>query len=291
MMSRFHIAPIFTFLTFCASLGAAEFQNGSFEDGLTGWRQYWFRGAAGASIGVDKNRYREGSKSLSLDIPAEKSRFRLSQTVAVEPDATYRMSLWFYTKATGGDGGGTLRLGPSDAEGRHLGYFGRRTLHPTGNVWVEHEVFFHAPAEAKSVMIEFNFHGPLDGWLDAVSWEKVEPAASSELKLLFGEETPVFEELLVPGTEPKTPRMFPYWSYSGDTSHYGDMALRYGHAYDIAAGIRGMCHAPIGSAVSNVARAAHGTCRKMGSAGDVLSALSARHDQASTPCRGRPLSR
>ncbi|MEA1950380.1 MAG: beta-galactosidase trimerization domain-containing protein, partial [Planctomycetota bacterium] len=205
-----------------------------FEQGTAGWRQYWVRGSAGASIKPDDKLRRYGAKSLSIKIPAENSRFQFSQTLDIEPNTTYRVVFWFYTHATGGKGG-SFRIGPSDKAGRHLGYFGYRTLHPTGNIWTEQEVFFKSPPSADKAMFEFNFHGPLEGWLDHVSCQRVDETARKDLKLLYDRGPAVYEELIVPGSEPKTPRMFPYWSYSADRSQYSAMAQRYGHQYDLEA--------------------------------------------------------
>ena len=233
-MDKRTVASIVIAMGLLGSYARADLENGSFEDGLAGWRQYWFRGAAGASIQPDKTFHREGATSLAIKIPADHSRFRLSQTREIKPNTMYRIVFWFYTHATRGKGG-TFRIGPSDAAGGHLGYFGHRTLHPTGNVWTEHEVFFKSPALARQAMFEFNFHGPLEGWLDHVRCERVDPAANKDLQLLYDERPAVYEELIVPGSEPKTPRMFPYWSYSADRSHFNATALRYGHRYDLEA--------------------------------------------------------
>ncbi len=226
------------FIAICAGLlissARGELKNGSFEKGAAGWRQYWFRGSAGASIAPDDKLHRDGTKSLSIKIPAENSPFQFSQTIDIEPKTIYRVSFWFYTRATGGKGG-NFRIGPTDKDGRHLGYHCYRTLHPTGNVWTETEVFFKSPPAANKAMIEFNFHGSLEGWLDHVSCQPADKSANKDLQLLYNRDPAVFEELIVPGSEPETPRMFPYWSYSSDRAHYSAMALRYGHEYDLGA--------------------------------------------------------
>ena len=200
------------FIIICACLltpfARADLENGSFEKGAAGWRQYWFRGSAGASIKPDDKLRRYGVKSLSIKIPAENSRFRLSQTREIEPNTTYRVVFWFYTHATGGKGG-SFRIGPSDKAGRHLGHFGHRTLHPTGNIWTEQEVFFKSPPTADKAMFEFNFHGPLEGWLDHVSCQRIDEAARKDLKLLYDHGPAVYEELIVPDRRPNSPRMFP----------------------------------------------------------------------------------
>ena len=53
------------------------------------------------------------------------------------------------------------------------------TLHPNRKYLDRARGLFPgARRRRRNVMIEFNFHGPLDGRLDAVTWEKVDPAAN-----------------------------------------------------------------------------------------------------------------
>lgn len=209
----------------------ADLLNGSFENDGAGWESRWLRGPlTGASAVFDTALAQDGRKSLKVIIPEAGARYRLMQSIPVDPRRAYRVTFSYYTAATQGSSA-SFRIGPSDAQNQHLGYFGGRDLAPTGHVWIDYEIDFLPPAQARTAAIEFNFIGPIDARLDNVRCEPVSPGREKQLRDLLDIPHPLFESLIVPNSKPDRPRLFPYWSYSPDKAHFTGMALRYGHEY------------------------------------------------------------
>ncbi len=219
---------------YSGNLSADELlKNPSFEEGLAHWNQWWPKGRLG-KLELDKTIGRNGKQCVKITISdAKGSRLSLSQDVNINPKQVYSLSFSFYTRNTRNINA-SVRIGAFNKNNQHIGYFCQKSLSPTANVWVDYNVIFNPPADARKVKIEFNFCGKQESWLDFVRFSGVEPQLQKKMELLNKNPHPVFRKLLIPGTAPSKPRIFPYWGYNNDAEHFRNVALRYGWQYVLA---------------------------------------------------------
>lgn len=139
-------------------------QNGDFGDGWKNWDRKIHRDAKvtwelATSAGYDY------SQGLHVTSQTEKKSHRygsLSQTVKVQPQTTYVISLWYRSK---------------DA---HDIWFGggpkwnlRKSLKPNQDQWTQTQIFYTTKGDEKSFSFRINFDGKIqDIWIDDLSIQK-----------------------------------------------------------------------------------------------------------------------
>ena len=228
------------FLVICIAIGIGSqsnigfakelLKNPSFEDGLKYWKQWWPKGRLG-KIEPDGTIGRNGRHCAKITIfDAKGSRLSLYQEVNIDPKQTYVLSFSFYTRSTQNIDA-SVRIGAFDKNHQFLGYFCQKKLSPTANVWVDYKLIFNPPSNTDRVRIEFNFCGQQQSWLDFVSFSGVEPELRKKMEILNKNPHPLFGTLLIDGTAPSKPRIFPYWAYNNVAEHFRNAALRYGWQY------------------------------------------------------------
>ncbi len=206
---------------------AQQLTNGSFENKLQQWRAYWFKSEKGDTSNLDATLLKDGKHSFHAVVNGEKSRLSLtSDPLTAEPEQTYRVVFYYYTVPAKLDGAFTFRIQARDANEQHIGYYCKRDLPGTGNLWIKSEIIFTAPSNSATVKLEFNFHGPnSEIWLDQVSFARAFEVKTADFGPIYPDNRPLYGELLRPDTAPDKPRVYPYWSYYVGESYRDTAAI------------------------------------------------------------------
>ena len=157
----FSIVP----LLFVAALAAAqELPNGSFEDGLTGWRELWTRDGNAGSANLDKQVYREGKQSVRIE-------HRGQHDWSLQPDwqpqiqsgEICELKAWIKVK---GQGTATLGAVTYDKAGKVLDWaYGGRSIRGAAD-WQHVLSRFVVPADVTSIQPRLIGDGPATVWVD-----------------------------------------------------------------------------------------------------------------------------
>ncbi len=208
-------------------------KNGSFEDNLTGWRTYWAKTKGkGNKFKLDTAYFRDGKKSFNAIVANEESHINLtSDAITVEPEETYRINFFYFTIEQK-IGRFFFRVTAQNAQGNHIGYYSKRELTGTANLWINSDILFTAPTGTTTISLDFNFIGPSEVWLDQVSFTKAFVNEVASFSHLYPDNRPLYQELLKSNTHPESPRVYPYWSYYIG-KNYHDTAMIIGVEHSI----------------------------------------------------------
>ncbi len=205
--------------------------NGSFEDGLTHWNQS-VEGTAAAdeTLTIDETFASEGKSSLFVERTT--TPVWLTKEVKVKPNTGYRLKFSYFTEKLTGD---TLMLFfyLRDEERRSLGDYGTQTLPGTANVWVEVELEFTTPSDAFLAGIDFYFKPGVKCWIDNVELIADDSIMPLDFSVLYPDNKPLYEEVMIPDSAPEKPLAYPYWTYSMQKALYASTAKMLGIPYSI----------------------------------------------------------
>ena len=204
----------FVFLAIITGAMAASenlLKNGSFENGLEGWSLWWASGdQKAARTGTTDKVKLDGQFALEADMPADPSRWSISQKVAAKSETDYEFSFHFFTP-NDAPGRGMARLSFWDAEGKHQGYYASRNLPPTANVWCDYHAVVTTMPNVVAITVELNMFGPGRTYFDNVQLRPL-GQGGQRWAVLYPDNSPI---VLKPSSEiPPEENIFPYWSYT-----------------------------------------------------------------------------
>lgn len=214
-------------------------ENPSFENGLDGWRAYWHKVTKGDKFGIDTEIVKDGAKSFKANILTPGNRLSLSSQKHIEVTAgeAYVIRFSHFTALAKIDGGFSFRLSAYDKRNQHQGYYSHLDMSGTANLWIQNEVTFTAPPETVAIVLEFNFYGKCEVWLDTVEVRKATKEEAPDFAQVYGETPPLYEELFKAKDSDLRPKVYPYWSYYA-SSNYLDIANIFGVAHSNEGQIR-----------------------------------------------------
>lgn len=204
-------------------------QNGSFENGLTSWSEWWASGDRDlAKAGTtDSNKY-DGERALEADMPPD-SRWAVSQYIKVKPSTSYRAKCFYFTPM-GSQAASSIRVSYYGEDEKFRGYFGYKDFPQTANIWCDFGIEFTTMPDTAQIMLEFNIYGPGKCYLDNVVLEPIDSIGKSWDEL-YPDNSPIV--MKVPKISDKKKKSFPYWTYACSAGHYSQLATVLGVPYSI----------------------------------------------------------
>ena len=224
------LAVLFIFMAATETLAYKPvFITESFENGLSEWVvSPKPRKNSETYAKIDSRLSSHGSSSARISVANSEKKIRFLTQRTVKGDVSYRFSFQYYTRSNSGSGGRAW-VRWLDENGRRIGDTVVSVLPGTANIWVEREQIVQSPSHACSADIIFEVFSTEILWLDEVKFS-IQTGKRSGLAL---EEKPLFNELLISGSEPAKLRFFPYWGYNSDAEHYRKYAMIYGWPYSL----------------------------------------------------------
>jgi hypothetical protein len=137
--------------------------NGGFEQGRTGWSEFWSRTPGGKAV-LDAERVHGGKQALRVEHPGSQD-WSLPQQrkLDVQPDQIYELTGWLWVE---GGGDATLSVILYDAQGNAIDWsYGGQTV-KAADRWQPVRSRFLIPQGAATIVPRLMGTGPATVWLD-----------------------------------------------------------------------------------------------------------------------------
>jgi len=151
---------------------AGVIKNGSFEDGLAGWRPLWTREADAGTLTLESQFVHSGKKSVRIEYRGARDwSFEPDTRVPVNPGELFELTAW--VKLTGqGGGSATLCVSTWDMRGKVQQWsYAARSIREAGD-WQRLFARFIIPPDCVRLQPRLIGNGPATVWADDFSLEK-----------------------------------------------------------------------------------------------------------------------